>query len=162
MASGKSKSKPASAERDATLQKLLGKLTEGRVCTVGELFREASVPLARSTVQALAREASVLARNVSVLGEGDLSALHVCARGSIAQAAERDDVLLGLIQRRASMGSARAYTLAQLSDMVAPHDKSVLGAALTTRAKAKKWPEGVGALPWLKTTLVFMMSAADP
>jgi hypothetical protein len=135
------------------LERLTAKLTGGRVTTLGELFRETGLPLERATVVALARQATVLARNVRTLGEQDLALLHVCSRETVPAALQSDEVLLAILRRKGPMG----YTIAQLSDAVPPRDKAAFRKALEARKQATRWPAGVGALPGLNNFLVFLM-----
>jgi hypothetical protein len=121
--------------------------------TLEELFRETGLPLERATVVALARQATVLARNVRTLGEQDLALLYVCSRESVPAALQSDEVLLGVLRRKGPMG----YTIAQLSDAVSPRDKVAFRKALEARKQAARWPAGVGALPGLNNFLVFLM-----
>jgi hypothetical protein len=123
------------------------------VFTLGELFPQVGLPLDRATAVALSRKATVLARSVGTLGEGDLVALHVCARASVEQALERDDVLVAILRRKAAMG----YTVAQISDMVPPRHKAAFQRALLARKAAARWPAGVGAIPALNNFLIFLM-----
>lgn len=146
----------AAAARAAAVDQLLAKLGT-RWKTLGELSAEAGVPLTGPIAGALAKKAAILARNARTLRRAELEAVHVAAREAVEAALHSDEVLVGLLRRRAITGKARAHTTAELANAVASRDQPGFRAALKARVEARRWPEGVGAVATARSLVVFLL-----